>query len=75
MKLKSVFFITASLFFGINFFAGFAAAQEADGVPKLVMEQTTVEFSTVIAGSEVTHTFTVQNKGSAVLAIPGIYTH
>ena len=74
MKLKTTFPFTAFLFFLIFISVGHAGTKESDATPKAVIEQTTVEFSPVIAGSDVTHVFSIQNKGDATLNIPGIYT-
>lgn len=74
MKFKTTFFITVFLFFLTLFSAGHIGAKEPDPSPKAVIEQTTYEFSPVIAGSLVTHTFKIQNKGNATLNIPGTYS-
>jgi hypothetical protein len=75
MKLKINFFITALLYVVIIFFAGLIHTIKADATPKMVIEQTTVAFSPVIAGADVIHVFPISNKGDAALNIPGIYTN
>jgi len=74
MKLKTTFLINALLIFLILTLAEFTGAKEPEPSPKAVIEQTTFEFSSVIAGSEVTHSFIVNNKGDAPLNIPGVYS-
>lgn len=73
-NVKFAFFITAFLFFGVIFSGINTGAKESAASPKAVIEQTTVEFSPVIAGSDVTHVFSIQNKGDAPLNIPGVYS-
>jgi hypothetical protein len=74
MKCKAYFFITGFVFVWIIISMSCLAAKEPSVVPQIVIEQTTVEFSPVIAGAEVTHVFQIHNKGSATLNIPGIHT-
>jgi len=74
MKLKTTFLINTLLFFLILTLTGFSGAKEPDQSPKAVIEQTTFEFSPVIAGTEVTHRFIISNKGDAPLNIPGVYS-
>jgi len=74
MKLKTAFLINALLFFLIIILTGSAVAKESVPSSKTVIEQTTFEFPPVIAGTDVTHRFSVLNKGNAPLNIPGVYT-
>jgi hypothetical protein len=74
MKNNTVFFMAPFLFLWIIFSSGSANAQETKLFSKALIEQTTVEFSPVIAGSDVVHVFQIHNKGNATLNIPGIYT-
>jgi hypothetical protein len=74
MNNKTVFFMTAFLSLLIIFSSGNVKAQETKAFSKAVIEQTSVEFSPVIAGSDVVHVFQIHNKGNATLNIPGIYT-
>jgi len=74
MKLKTTSLVNALLFFLIFILVGYASAKKTDPSPKAVFEQTIFEFSPVIAGTEVTHCYNIQNKGDAPLNIPGVYT-
>ncbi len=68
---QTVFLIIAwGLLWGIP--RGYAHASQP--APKMVIDRTTVEFAPVIAGSDVTHVFHIQNKGDAVLNIAGVHT-
>jgi len=73
MKLKTASIINALLFSLILIITGYSGAKEPDPSPKAVIEKTTFEFSPVIAGTEVSHRFIIQNKGDALLNIPGVY--
>lgn len=73
MKLKTGSLITALVCFLIIILTICAGAKEPDPSPKAVLEQTTFEFSPVIAGTGVTHLFRISNKGNAPLNIPGVY--
>lgn len=74
MRFKIVFSIFACLFFLFAFSTGPVGAKESAPAPIAVIAPTTVEFSPVIAGTVVTHTFNLENKGDAVLNVPGIYS-
>lgn len=74
MKLKTAFLINALLFFLIIILTGYSIAKESDPAPKVIIEETTFEFSPVIAGTDVTHRFSISNKGDAPLNIPGVYS-
>ncbi len=74
MKLKKAFLITALVCFWIILPNSDTGAAEPNPSPKVIIEQTTFEFSPVIAGTEVTHLFSISNKGNATLNIPGIYS-
>jgi hypothetical protein len=74
MKIKKFFPISLLLFFLIFISVGHTGAKKSEASPRAVIEKTTVKFSPVIAGSDVTHVFKIQNKGNAILNIPGIYT-
>jgi len=74
MKIKIAFFMTAFFFVLMIFSAVQTDAKESSPSPKAVIEQTVVEFSPVVEGSAVTHVFKIENKGDAILNIPGIYT-
>ena len=74
MKLKPAFLIPALMFFLIITLTGYTRAEEQNSSPKAVVEQTTFEFSPVIAGTDVTHRFSISNKGDAPLNIPGVYS-
>jgi hypothetical protein len=74
MKYKAYFFITGFVFVWNIVSMSYLAAKESSVVPQIEIEQTTFEFSPVIAGSEVTHVFQIHNKGSVTLNIPGIHT-
>lgn len=65
--------MNALLFFLIITLPGYTVAKEPDPSPKAIIEQTIFEFSPVIAGAEVTHRFSIHNKGDAPLNIPGVY--
>ena len=41
---------------------------------KALISHSLFEFSPVIAGTEVTHSFTIMNKGDGDLKIPGVYS-
>jgi len=73
MKLKTTSFITAFVCFLIITIAGYTGAKEPDPSSQAIFEQTTFEFSPVIAGTDVTHLFSIINKGNAPLHIPGVY--
>ena len=69
---KYVFVLFAVCFSGVGLIFGPAAM--GAGAPRAVVDQTTFAFSPVIAGTEVTHQFTIRNTGDAVLNIPGVYS-
>lgn len=73
MKLKTALLTIALQFLLIIILSGYAGAKVPDPSPKAFIEQTTFEFSPVIAGTEVTHRFSIDNKGDAPLNIPGVY--
>jgi hypothetical protein len=73
-NIKSAVFITAFLFFGVVLSGIRTGAEESAAAPRAVIAPTTVEFSPVIAGFDVTHVFSIQNKGDAPLNIPGVYS-
>lgn len=73
MKLKTGSLITALVCFLIIILTVYTSAKEPDPSPKAMLEQTSFEFSPVIAGTEVTHLFSISNKGNAPLNIPGVY--
>ena len=73
MKLKTGLFIIIFSFFFIIIIDSYASTKEPDPTPKAMLEQTTFDFSPVIAGTEVTHLFSISNKGNAPLNIPGVY--
>lgn len=62
------------MFFLIITLTGYTSAKESDPSPQVIIEQTTFEFSPVIAGTDVTHRFSISNKGDAPLNIPGVYS-
>jgi hypothetical protein len=74
MKFNTACFVLVFLFISGIISAGYIRAEESGALPKAVIEQTSFEFSPVIAGSDVTHVFKIQNTGTANLNIPGIYT-
>ena len=74
MKFKKTFHITALMCFLIITLPGYAGAKKPDPSPVAIIEQTIFEFSPVIAGTEVTHRFSISNKGDAPLNIPGVYS-
>jgi len=74
MKIKITVSLISILFFLIIFSALFANAADADLSPKALITNTTYTFAPVIAGTIITHSFKIQNKGDAMLKIPGIYS-
>ncbi|MFH2067299.1 MAG: hypothetical protein ABIK15_19015 [Pseudomonadota bacterium] len=51
-----------------------AVAKETETFPKAVVAPASAIFSPTIDGSEVIHTFEIQNAGPAILRILGVYT-
>jgi hypothetical protein len=74
MKLKTAFLIIALVCFWIIMPNSDTGAAEPAPSPKAMLEQTTFAFSPVIAGTEVSHVFSISNKGNAPLNIPGVYS-
>jgi hypothetical protein len=70
MKVKTDFIKVAIIWFLIIFQAGYVWSIEPS--PKAVIDQTTHEFSPVIAGTEVSHGFILGNQGDAPLNIVGV---
>ncbi|MBC2714513.1 MAG: DUF1573 domain-containing protein [Desulfobacteraceae bacterium] len=73
MKLKTGALITALVCFLIITLNSYTGAKEPAPSPRAIIKQTTFEFPPVIAGTEVTHLFSISNKGNAPLNIPGVY--
>lgn len=73
MKLIKISRIIACVCFFIFFLTGYTVAETSGSSPKAVITQTVYEFTPVIAGAEVTHRFSIINKGDTVLNIPGVY--
>ena len=75
MKLKTAFqHIILMSFLMIIIFAIYTGAAGSEPLPKAVVKKATIEFPPVIAGTEVTQVFIIQNMGEAILNIPGVYT-
>ncbi|RJP84939.1 MAG: hypothetical protein C4518_17690 [Desulfobacteraceae bacterium] len=74
MRFITFFFITAFLSVLGIVSAGQTIAKEAVAAPIAIVEQTAIEFSPVIAGTEVEHRFSVLNKGNAPLNIINVYS-
>lgn len=49
------------------------AGQTAAGVPAMMVPEPVFQFSPLLEGQKVTHTFIVENRGNAVLNIPKIH--
>ena len=73
MRLRTCIIISIIACFWVIIPTGHSLAEKPDQLPKVSIEKTVFAFSPVIAGTEVTHIFTVGNKGEAPLNIPGIY--
>jgi len=54
--------------------AGRTETQKAAPVPKATVEKTAFTFPAAIAGTVLTHTFTIQNTGDAPLHVLGVHT-
>ena len=70
MKVKTDFIKVVIIYFLIIFPVSYVWAIEPS--PKAVIDQTTHEFSPVIAGTEVSHGFILGNQGGAPLNIVGV---
>ena len=73
MELIRISRIVACVCFSTFVLSGYSVAEASGSSPKAVISQTVYEFTPVIAGTEVTHRFSIINKGDAVLNIPGVY--
>ena len=74
--MKGRRFAGLALFAMILAFVGTSQAKNADGgkAPKAFFPESIHQFETVVDGSEVTHGFTVQNKGDAPLEVQNVAT-
>jgi len=74
MKLKflSIFFAVVCI---LSFNSGaFGASKQTPPSPSVLVSESRYTFPTVIDGTEVTHDFTIQNKGDAPLVIEKVKT-
>jgi hypothetical protein len=70
---KNYFFLIAVLVIWIPV-STFGDSQEATGVPEAYFQETAFNFQSVVAGTDVSHTYVVQNKGTATLEIQKVHT-
>lgn len=73
MKSKHFIYLIA-LATGVVWFAGSHADAVSENVPIAVAPETTYQFETVPEGTQVTHEFKIQNKGTAPLIIEKVNT-
>ena len=74
IKPKSIFFFELILYTALFSTAAFAAARNATNAPSAFFPETRYEFTPVLEGIDVTHTFTVKNKGTSPLKIEKVRT-
>jgi hypothetical protein len=73
MKLKTGLLNNiATICFIVIISAGYVNATGTIPSPKAVIDQITYVFSPVIAGTEVSHSFSIGNQGDAPLNIAGV---
>jgi len=72
---KKTFFIFA-LLFGILFFetGAFGAENASPNLPSVFVPESRFKFGPVLDGTEITHDFIVQNKGTTPLKIEKVRT-
>jgi hypothetical protein len=73
MNLKEIFKTSLFILIASIAFLSNAKANENNSPPKAIIKKTVYEFSPVIAGTEVIHSFSIVNKGGTPLNIPGVY--
>jgi hypothetical protein len=71
-KLFSIFFAAVCIVFFNS--GAFGASKQALESPSVFVPESRYTFPTVIDGTEVTHDFTIQNKGDAALVIEKVKT-
>jgi|GEM_PF-3314464 len=74
MKFKVFFSIFACLFLVALLAFDFAFAKPSAPAPVAVIRHPIYKFQPVIAGTVVTHTFKIENRGNALLKIPGVHS-
>ena len=70
---KFYFLLIAVLFIGIPV-STLGDSQEATNVPSAYFQETAFTFQPAVAGTDVSHTYVVQNKGTATLEIQKVHT-
>lgn len=73
MPIKSGASNAGAIFCFILMVTAYAGATEQAPLPQARVEHPVFTFSPVIAGTEVTHLFTIANAGDAPLNIPGVH--
>jgi hypothetical protein len=72
MKVINSFLIV--IFLLLSSLTPLTQADETPGTPKAYFPETAYTFEPVISGEKISHTYVVQNKGSAPLVIQKVHT-